>query len=270
MKALADAFVADYARMRQLRALTRYESTLRVHIIPRIGDVLIDQLTREHVRTLVKEVLVRAPRGHEGRSRVRGGTEAARSAMSILRRMIGWAIEEGKTPRTDNPVSGMGKNLPRKHQRERVLSLEEARIAWVAADALGYPFGPVYRLLLLTGCRPGEWSKCRRTFIDLKQALLVVPASDFKSQHVHVVRLVKEAVRILAGVLVQEALTGPYVFSGTNGQRPLAGWPKAHRRLLREICALSGERVTVKWTPHDLRRTVATQSPRTWASAGSS
>jgi hypothetical protein len=60
--------------------------------------------------------------------------------------MISWAIEEGKTTRTDNPVSGMGKNLPRKHQRERVLSLEEARMTWVAAEALGYPFGPVYRL----------------------------------------------------------------------------------------------------------------------------
>jgi integrase len=36
------------------------------------------------------------------------------------------------------------------------------------------------------------------------------------------------------------------------------GWPKAHRRLLREICALTGERVAARWTPHDLRRTVAT------------
>jgi len=68
-------------------------------------------------------------------------------------------VEEGKTPRTDNPVSGMGKNLPRKHQRERVLSLEKRGSPGWPQNALGYPFGPVYRLLLLTGCRPGEWSK---------------------------------------------------------------------------------------------------------------
>jgi len=36
------------------------------------------------------------------------------------------------------------------------------------------------------------------------------------------------------------------MFSGSDGQRPLVGWPKAHRRLLREICALTGERVAVR------------------------
>jgi len=188
--------------------------------------------------------------------------------MSILRRMIGWAIDEGKISRTDNPVSGLGRNLPRKRERERVLSLDEARVVWQAARALGYPFGPAYQLLLLTGCRPGEWSNCRRSSLDLKQALLVVPASVFKSQHVHVVPLVKEAVRILQWVLTHYAQRGDYVFSGSSGLKPLVGWPKAQQRLLREICAQTGERVTVRWTPHDLRRTVATHMAENLGTGG--
>jgi len=52
--------------------------------------------------------------------------------------------------------AGMEDNLPKKKQKERVLSLEEARIVWRAAETPGYPFGPTYQLFLLTGCRPGE------------------------------------------------------------------------------------------------------------------
>jgi integrase len=47
--------------------------------------------------------------------------------------------------------------------------------------------------------------------------------------------------------------------SGTDGRRPLGGWTKAQARMARAICAGSGERVAVPWTPHDLRRTVATR-----------
>jgi integrase len=260
IKALAEEFLTDYVGEKRLRAHGRYASTIRVHIIPRIGAVPAETLTRAQVRTLLKEVLMRTPRIDHPLSRARGGTEAARSTMTILRRMMTWAIEEERVERGDNPVSGMDKNLPRKHSRERVLSLEEARLAWVAAETLGYPFGPAYRLMLLTGCRPGEWAKCHRTYVDLAEALLVVPASDYKSQHVHVVPLVKEAVKILSQVFTQDTLDaqGPFIFSGSQGRAPMVGWPKAHRRLLRETCALSGERVKIRWTPHDLRRTVAT------------
>jgi len=72
------------------------------------------------------------------------------------------------------------------------LSLEEACLAWQAAASLGYPFGPVFRLMLLTGCRSGEWSACRRSYVDLEQKMLVIPASAYKTDHFHIVPLVPE------------------------------------------------------------------------------
>jgi integrase len=246
--------------MKELRALRKYQSALRVHVVPALGNVLADTLTREQVRGLVRRVMIRVPRGERARDRPRGGKEVARSALGVLRKMINWGIRERLLKRTDNPATGMEDNLPKKRQKERVLSLEEARLAWQAAATLGYPFGPIYRLILLTGCRQGEWSACLRSYVDLNQKLLVLPADAHKSDHVHVVPLVGQAVEILEDVLTHHrGQSGEYVFSGTEGKKPLSGWTKGQAHMRRALCAVSGERPLVPWTPHDLRRTVATR-----------
>ena len=82
-----------------------------------------------------------------------GGIEAARSAMSVLRHMFSWAMDEGTLKRKDNPVSKITKNLPNKSQGDVVLSTNEARIVWQAAQETGYPSGTHVQLMLLTGCR---------------------------------------------------------------------------------------------------------------------
>ena len=269
VQALGEKFLSDYVRMREIRALLKYEGALRVHINPSVGDTLADVLTREQVRKLVKATMVRVPRGAGPKDRPRGGREAARTVLGVLRTMLNWAITEALITRKDNPATGMEANLPKKRQRERVLSLEEARVVWRVADSLGYPFGPVYKLILLTGCRPGEWTRCVRSCLDLKQALFVLPADAYKSDHVHVVPLVPEAVKILEDLLVHhQGRNGQYIFSGTDGLKPLAGWTKAQARMLRAICAETGERVAVRWTPHDLRRTVATRIAETLGVGG--
>lgn len=180
--------------------------------------------------------------------------------MGVLRKMINWGMREKLLKRIDNPVVGMEDNLPKKRRKERVLSIEEAQIAWQAAGTLGYPFGPVYRLILLTGCRPGEWARCVRRYIDLKQSLMVIPADAYKSDHIHVVPLVPLAAELLDDVLTNYiGEQGEYIFSGTNGRKPLSGWTRAQRRIMTAMCAVSGERAIAPWTPHDLRRTVATR-----------
>lgn len=260
VQGLAQKFIADYARLKELRAVRRYEGTINVHVVPRLGSVIADMLTRDQAREFLKKIMVKVPRGDGPRDRPRGGKEAARSAMAVLRKMINWGIREGLITRKDNPLEGMEANLPKKRRRERVLSLEEARLAWIAAGTLGYPFGPVYQLMMLTGCRPGEWSAAVRSWIDLSQALSVIPADRYKTDHVHVVPLVLQSVRILEDVFRNhQTRSGEYVFSGTDGARPLSGWSKAQQRLLRAMCAVSGEMSVRKFTPHDLRRTVATR-----------
>ncbi len=257
---LTERFLRDYVHMKQLRAVFKYEGAIRVHIVPALGSQLADLVTRDDVRTLVKKVIARVPRSSGPRDRPRGGVEAARTMISVLRKMFSWARDEGLIKRLENPVAGIESNLPRKRRKDRVLTRDEARIVWAAAQTLGYPFGPVYQLILLTGCRPGEWSNAQRAWIDLKQAIAVIPAESYKSDHVHVVPLVPQAIDILKSVMrEQEHSEGGYLFSGTRGLKPIAGWDKAQSRMMKAITAVSGQNEMAPWTPHDLRRTVATR-----------
>jgi integrase len=260
VKALAEKFLADYVDMKKLRALRKYESALNVHVVPAIGNVLADVLSREQIRGLVKKAMIRVPRETGPKDRPKGGKEAARTVVGVVRKMINWGMREELLKRTDNPVAGMEDNLPKKRRKERVLSLEEARIAWHAAGTLGYPFGPAYQLIMLSGCRPGEWSTGLWPYVDLNQSLLVIPADVYKTDHVHVIPLVPIATQILQGIFTDHrGHKGEYILSGTYGKSRLSGWTKGHARMMRAICAVSGERPSVPWTPHDLRRTVATR-----------
>jgi integrase len=233
---------------------------IRVHIALSVGDVDAEMLTRDEVREALKKVMIPKARGNGPPNRPRGGKKVAKVLLGALRHMIAWGSEEGKLKRNDNPASGMEKNSPKKKQGERVLSLDEANAAWRTAGTLGYPFGLAYRLILLTGCRPGEWSKCVRLFVDRDQSLPVLPAISYQSDHVQVVPLMAEAAEILRHVLTDILCqSGEYIFSGIDGRGPLAGWSRAQDRILKAVCAESGNRVLEPRTPHDLRRTVATR-----------
>jgi integrase len=265
---LGKVFIDEYARVRELRALRKYEQAIDVHIVPHLGDVLVDRLTREEVRAAITKVMVKKPRGDAPKDRPRGGKEAARTMVTVLRQMISWAMDEGKIKRETNPASNMEKNLPKKKRGERVLSLEEARAAWRAAGDLGYPFGPVYQLDLLTGNRRSEWGNCRRDYLDFDQALQVIPAASYKSDHVHVMPLVPQAIDILKWVLAYHPRSqGPYIFSGTEGAMPISGWSKAQKRMRDAIYAHTGA-FPKPWKPHDIRRTVATRVAEATGEAG--
>ena len=82
-----------------------------------LGDMLVDTISREQVRGLVKKVMVRMPRG-SGRARPpprRKGGGAER--LGVLRKMINWGMRERLLKRSDNPATGMEDNLPKKDRR---------------------------------------------------------------------------------------------------------------------------------------------------------
>jgi integrase len=111
------------------------------HINPNIGPALVDRLDRQQVRDLIRKVRIRQPRLDSEKGRARGGSEAARTVIAVLRLLVLWAIRENLIKRADNPASDMERNLPKKHKKDRVLSLDEARIVWRAARSAGYAFG---------------------------------------------------------------------------------------------------------------------------------
>jgi integrase len=139
----------------------------------------VDALDREQIRCLIRQVRVPRLRLDTKRGRAHGGIEAARRALGVLRLMVGWAIEERLLNREDNPASRMERHLPKKRKADRVLSIDEVGAVWRTADS-GFASDNHARLMLLTGCRAGEWARARWPWVNLKQGLLSIPASQYK------------------------------------------------------------------------------------------
>jgi integrase len=267
VEGLAKEFMQHHIYSRELDSARKYELAFSAHINPRSGRQFAERLTREQVRDVMEGVRVKRKRGKGERGGPIGGVEAARTTVGVLRHMYAWAIGEGKVKRKDNPASQIDKNLPRPRRREVVLSLKEARIVWQAAESIGYPFGTHVQLMLLTGCRMGEWASARFQWIDLDQALMVIPASEYKSDHVHVVPLVSQALEIIRRI--PKPRKGEYLLSSTGGRVPIQGVPKFYRtRFPEAILAITGEKFPKKFTSHDLRRTVATRLAETLGDEG--
>jgi len=255
---LSALFMEEYVRSRQLDSAALYENAFKVHIVPIVGRGLAELLSREDVRKVMNAARVKRARPGGGRGAVIGGVEASRTAMRVFRHMYSWAIEEGKVRRRDNPCSNIIKHLPKAKRGETVLSLEEARIVWQAAGDCGYPFGSHAQLMLLTGCRLDEWASAEESWIDLQEALMVVPAASYKSDRVHVVPLVSQAVEILRRM--PAPVDGPYILSSRAGRMPIKGVAKFFKsRLSDQIRANTGAALSKRLTSHALRRTVATR-----------
>jgi integrase len=162
---------------------------------------------------------------------------------------MAWALDRGMIE--VNPISGL--KPPHKEQsRERVLSDEEIRTLWVAADAEGYPFGDALKFLILTGQRRGEVAAMRWSETDLDCRSWTIPAMRSKNGQSHEVPLSPPALRLLRSL--PRFLGSDWVFT-TNGKSPISGFGRFKRRLQ----STAGPET---WRIHDIRRTVASGMAR--------
>jgi integrase len=146
----------------------------------------------------------------------------------------------------------------RENRRDRVLSDYEIKAIWDAADRLGYPFGPMFHMLLITGQRRNEVARMRWSDIHLDERLWTIPREVTKSDRTHVVPLSPLAFEILGSL---PRFNGDYVFTSTYGQKPVSGYSRAKQRAektLNEVREREGLPPLPDWRLHDFRRTVAT------------
>jgi integrase len=114
---------------------------------------------------------------------------------------------------------------------------------------MGYPYGPVFRLLILTGQREREVSEMSWPEVDLDKQFWTIPAARMKGGAAHEVPLLPAALDLLGSLSQWQG--GDFVFSTTAGAKPINGFSKAKAR----IDKLSG---VAGWKIHDLRRTMRT------------
>src|SRR5262249_11757598 len=151
--------------------------------------------------------------------------------------------------------------IGKKTQRTRVLSDAELRAAWIGAQRLGYPYGPLFQLLMLTGQRKSEVAEMRWSEIgDLAKKLWTIPPERMKADAAHLVPLADDAVAVLTSL---PRFDGDYVFSIRYGAQPVAAFSEYKRRYDAEILkALREHDAKAKlahFVIHDLRRTMRTR-----------
>ena len=250
-KPLADDFasVAREYLERQVKrntAESTFKETARIieqDIIPEWGKRPIGSILRRDVSALIDK------------KAASGAEVQANRILARLRTLFGWAVEKDRIPA--NPCDGLRPPTKEK-SRDRVLSEEEIRTFWRAADELDWPFGPLFKLLLLTAQRRDEVASMEWSEINLDTGLWTIPREKAKNDHGHDVQLSMEALAIIKAL---PRVAGPYVFS-TNGKTPVSGFSRAKERLdasmLVALKEAAAEATLDPWILHDLRRTATT------------
>jgi integrase len=178
----------------------------------------------------------------------------ARLAYATLRKLFRWALSRGDIERS--PMEGIAAPVGAP-ARDRVLTDEELVLLWEATETIGLPFGPLFRLLILTGQRREEVGGMDWSELDRSAASWLIPAYRTKNRKAQLVPLSEQAVHVLNGLAGgNQWPPSGYVFS-TTGKTPVSGFSKAKRRL----DSFMGERLgsrSLPWRAHDIRRTLAT------------
>jgi integrase len=185
----------------------------------------LDSITKADVRALVESI--EAP-------------TASNQALKVLKRLFNWAVAEDLLKAS--PLNGLGKPHPER-SRERILTDDELKRVWRAADAAGYAFGDFVKLAILTGQRSGEVAGMQRD--ELHGDTWILPSERVKNKKSHSVPLSRQAAAIIEAA---PRISNEYVFS--YGDQPVRGFNRA-KRTMDKVAGVSG------WTLHDLRRTSA-------------
>ena len=108
----------------------------------------------------------------------RGTPSAANHAYAAVRGLFNWAVDRGLVERS--PCERL-RAPARMVSRDRVLSDEEIKAVWKAAATVGYPFGRIVQLLLLTGQRLDEVVGMLWSELDFAKGLWLLPAARTKT-----------------------------------------------------------------------------------------
>lgn len=241
---------------RKPKTMASYTHALKHHVLPRLGNRRLNDVTRSDVDKLH---LALADRPF-----------MANYVVTVLSSLYGWAERKQIIPEGHNPARRIEKF--RERRRERFLSRDEfARLgaALREAETIGIRYAidetrptakhaakpenrrvvvapdaiAAIRLLMLTGCRLREILHLRWTEVDFERGLLLL--EDSKTGRKTVV-LGEAAMTILSGLM----RTSEHVFPGIDGTKPRADlkrpWDLVTRR-----AGLDGVRL------HDLRHSFA-------------
>jgi integrase len=177
--------------------------------------------------------------------------------LALLKKLFSWAAERGYVEASPAAVV---KPPGREVSRDRVLTDGELVAIWRCCERVGWPFGDLFRLLIVTAQRLGEAAAVRWENIgDLAARVWTVPAELSKNGIANEVPLSGLATEILESL--PPLGRRDFVFPAMNGSgNPVSGFSKAKANIDKALVA-SGHHLA-PWVLHDIRRTAASGMAR--------
>jgi Arm DNA-binding domain len=253
--AVAEDFIARHVS--KTRKGAEVERDIRREFIDRWGDRPITDITRHDVMAVIDAAVDR------------GAPYQAHNLLGYVRRLFNWAIARGTCGLERSPCDRLKPRdaIGPKKSRKRILTDDELRAFWKCTGDMGYPYGPLFQMLLITGQRESMVCEANRPELDLQKKLWSLSEERMKSDEPFVFPLSSLALSIANSL--PRFNSGEFLFSAKFGKTPIRGTAlsKPKRRLdaamlaeLRRVAAERGKSpASVKlppWVLHDLRRTM--------------
>lgn len=246
---LIDDVIADFLKRHASKNRSAKETNriFTVEVLPKWRGRKIHDISRRDVIELLDGIADRpAP-------------IMANRTLAAVRKMFNWALSRDIIEST--PTQGV-KPPGKEQSRDRYLSDDEIRWFWKATERQGSPFGPLFRLLLLTGQRLDEVAAMTES--EIHDDLWTIPAKRAKNDRRHPVPLSRVALDTLDAIPRVESDAG-FIFT-TNGTTHVSGYSVAKKRLdklMLDVAQNESPIATIPhWTLHDLRRTVSSNMAR--------
>ena len=213
-------------------------------IIPLLGKKELEKLQPRDITQALDSIVKRGSPVH------------ANKVLSTLKQVFNYALSRGEL--SFNPAASIrsrdigGLEKP----RERFLTSEEIKVLWHFLDSnaskISFPILCAIKIILLTGVRTGEILLAQWNEINFEQSLWTIPASHNKNGLIMRIHLSPQCKNLFEQLL--QTKVSQYIISNIRNGEPLS--EKAISKAVSRI----QERVGIPhWTPHDLRRTFATQ-----------
>jgi integrase len=249
---VVDSYVVKYlAKKCKPSWAKEAERLLRVEVVPLFGKRRLSEIEDRDVHALL---VVIAERGRPRTSNL---------VFAVFRKLCNWAttLDGGKLIKV-SPCVGVTA-LSGNNKRERTLDDDEIRLVWRAAVKVDWPFGPIYRIALLTGARRDEVSGMEWRELNLEAKIWMIPGERTKNKKMLVLPLSEAAVKIIREL--PHMGDSKFVFTTTE-RTHVTGYSNAKEAIDRAMLAILREEAgnpdkveaLPQWQFHDLRRTLIT------------
>lgn len=236
---LRDRMLDEHCQQRRPRTKEAYEGAWRLHIIPTLGDLVVADVEEGDILKL-RKALAATP-------------TTANRALACLRKALNLAERWRWRPINSNPCRWVD-HYP-ENKRERILSAEEIGRLWAVMEGsqtMRTSTLALFRLLLMTGLRLGEWRLAMWSWLDEVNHALRIPHPGSKTG-ARVVSLAPDAIELLAKL----PRTSVYILPGETGG-PMSGHQKSWAKLCK-AAGIKGVRI------HDIRHTVGSYAHKAGA-----